>query len=180
LLDYSRPGKYHQLLADLAGNWTFKGRHFSGNSNPDSNKVYIEFSGTSVRKPFASGRFFIVELTSGKLQKLLSPIQDGKMIRVNYKEITTEGYDNVKKKFVLTRIGNHTNSGLYYSEGDYDSTTKTIVYDHVSELVPEMKMKVHEHFIILDKDHYTIEIYEERDGFIIKNTELNYTRVKGK
>ena len=28
LLDYSRPGKYHQLLADLVGTWTFKGTQF--------------------------------------------------------------------------------------------------------------------------------------------------------
>src|SRR5438874_13327281 len=28
MFDYSRPGKYHQLLADLAGSWTFKGRRF--------------------------------------------------------------------------------------------------------------------------------------------------------
>jgi hypothetical protein len=180
MLDYSRPGKYHQLLADLAGNWTFKGRHFSGNPNPDSNKVVIEFSGTSVRKPFANGRFFIVELTSGKLQTLLSPIQDGKMIKVNAKEITTEGYDNVKRKFVLTRMANNIGSGMHYSEGDYDSTTKTIIYKRVDELVPGMKMKVQERFLILDNDHYTIEIYGERDGSIIKDTEINYTRVKRK
>jgi hypothetical protein len=180
MLDYSRPGKFHQILGDLVGIWAWKGRHYSGNPNPDSNKVEIEFSGTAVRKPFANGRFFIVEATSGKDQKLQSPIQNGKMVEVNAKEITTEGYDNVKKKFLHTLIGNHIGSDISYSEGDYDSTTKTIIYNRIDELVPGMKMKVTEHFIIIDINHYTIEIYGERDGRIIKDTEINYTRIKGK
>ena len=102
------------------------------------------------------------------------------MIEVNAKETTTEGYDNVKKKFVQTLIGNHIGSGLSYTEGEFDSTTKIIIYVRVDELVPGMTMKVIEHFIIQDNDHYTIEIYGERNGSIIKDTEINYTRVKGK
>ena len=180
MLDYSRPGKYHQLLADLVGNWTWKGRHFSGNSNPDSNKVVFEFSGTLVRKPFANGRFFIAELTSGKLQKLQMPIQDGKMKEVNAKEIRTEGYDNVKKKFVRTLINNHLGSDIEFSEGTYDPKTKTIFYEGEQELIPGMKSKEHEHFIIHDNDHYTIEYYREMDGMNYKATEINYTRAKAK
>ena len=178
MLDYSRPGKYHQIIGDLVGAWAWKGRHYSGDPNPDSNKVEIEFSGTSIRKPFANGRFFITEAISDKDQKLQSPIQNGKMIEVNAKETTTEGYDNVKKKFVQTLIGNHIGSGLSYTEGEFDSTTKTIIYVRVDELVPGMTMKVIEHFIIQDNDHYTIEIYGERNGSIIKDTEINYTRIK--
>ena len=178
MLDYSRPGKYHQIVGDLVGAWAWKGRHYSGDPNPDSNKVEIEFSGTSIRKAFANGRFFITEAISDKDQKLQSPIQNGKMVEVNAEEITTEGYDNVKNKFVQTLIGNHLGSGLSYSEGEFDPTTKTIIYNRVDELVPGMTMKVIEHFIIQDNDHYTIEIYGERNGSIIKDTEINYTRVK--
>jgi len=180
MLDYSRPGKYHQILGDLVGSWAWKGRHYSGNPNPDSNKVEIEFSGTAFRKPFANGRFFITEAISDKDQKLQSPIQDGKMVEVNAQEITTEGYDNVKNKFIQTLIGNHIGSGMSYSEGEYDAAAKAIIYKRVDELVPGFKMSTIEHFIIYDHDHYTIEIYGERNGRIIKDTEINYTRVKEK
>jgi hypothetical protein len=178
-LDYSRPGRYHQVLADLAGTWDFRGRHFSGNPNPDSNKVEIEFSGTAVRTPFANGRFFIVQTVSGQGQIIQSPIQDGKFIDDNARGIETEGYDNVKKKYVHTLIGNNLGSNILYFEGDYDPMTKTISSEYYSEWAPGMKWKVHYYFIIQDKDHYKIEIYGEREGKIIKDTELNYTRVKG-
>ena len=177
MLDYSRPGKYHQLLANLVGTWTFKGGHFSENPNPDSNKVVFKFNGTLVRKSFANGRFFIVELTGGKLQM---PIQDGKMKEVNAKSIETEGYDNVKKKFLLTVINNHIGSDISFSEGTYDSMTKTITFESEAELVPGMKIKAKELYIILDKDHYRLEYYDEQNGKYIKATEIDCTRVKGK
>ena len=176
MIDYSRPGKYHQLLADLVGTWTFKGRHFSG--NPDSNKVVFQFNGTVVRKSFANGRFFIVNTTgNGKLQM---PIQNGKMKEVSLQGIITEGYDNVKNKFVQTEISNHLGSDIAFFEGNYDSTTKTITFNGENELVPGMKTKVRELFIILDKNHYTLEYYDDQNGKYVKATEVNYTRVKGK
>ena len=180
MINYSRPGKYHKLLANLVGTWTWKGSHFSGNSNPDSNKVVMQFSGTLVRKPFANGRFFIVEQTSGKLQKLQIPIQDGKMIEDNAKTIATEGFDNVKKKFVLTIINNHIGSDIFFSEGNYDSTTNIITFDSEEELVPGIKIKTRELFIILGKDHYILEYYDEQNGKYVKNTEIDCTRIKGK
>ncbi|MDN3655379.1 DUF1579 family protein [Ferruginibacter paludis] len=175
--NYSRPGKYHQLLAALAGSWTFSGRHYSGDANPDSNKVEVEFKGTLERTSFANGRFFIAESTGEKIQM---PIQDGKMKEVVSKGIETEGYDNIKQKFVKTMIGNHLGSDIAYSEGSYDSTKKAILYYRVETLIPGVSMKTYEHLKLLDKDHYTIEIYRERENKIIKDTEINYSRIKGK
>ena len=172
-LDYSRPGKYHQLLADLAGTWDFKARHYSGNPDPDSNKVVIEFGGSLTRKPFANGRFFTVELTGGKLQ---IPIQDGKMKEENASSMETEGYDNVKNKFNLTFVNNHIGSAIVFSEGRYDPMEKTIFFEWEEELTPGIKRKVYEHFIILDKDHYRLEYYREREGRKFKATEINCTR----
>jgi hypothetical protein len=104
MLDYSRPGKYHQLLADLVGSWTFKGSHFEWIDSVTS-KVAIKLSGTAIRKSFGNGRFFIVDMTTdGKIQL---PIQDGKMIEGYGKGIQTEGYDNVKKKFQISYRQSH-------------------------------------------------------------------------
>src|SRR5688572_28887586 len=94
MLDYSHPGKYHQLLADLEGEWDFKGKHFSGNPNPDSNKVVQEFGGKLVRNSVMNGRFFTEELTGGTSQ---IPVQDGKMVEDTVTDMTTEGQNNVKK-----------------------------------------------------------------------------------
>src|SRR5829696_4398759 len=77
MLDYSRPGKYHQLLADLVGSWRFTGSHFDWVDSVTS-KVAVKLFGTAVRKSFANGRFFIVEATTGG--KIQLPIQNGKMV----------------------------------------------------------------------------------------------------
>ena len=62
MLDYSRPGKYHQLFADLVGTWTFKGRHFS--ESPDSNKEVFQLYGIVVRIAFANGHLIIGNTTA--------------------------------------------------------------------------------------------------------------------
>ena len=161
MLDYSRPGKYHQLLADLVGTWTFKGRHYEWTDSVTS-KVSLEYSGTVVRESFANGRYFIVNVTSdGKLEM---PIQDGKMKEVKFQGFEIEGYDNVKKKFVKSSIGNHLNSFIAASEGTYDSTTKTITFDSEFELIPGMKTKDHFRFIFIDRDYYKWEVDQEEKG----------------
>ena len=177
MIDFSRPGKYHQLLADLVGTWTFKGRHFDWVDSVTS-KVALEFFGTAVRKSFANGRFFILEQTGGF--KIPLPIQNGKMINGLPRGIETEGYNNVKKKFELTLIGNHIGSEIWFFEGNYDSTTKTITFDSETELVPGMKTKNRSLFIFQDKNHFKLENYGEENGKYRKATEMNFTRVKGK
>ena len=177
MLDYSRPGKYHQLLADLVGTWTFQGRRFP--LNPDSSKVKFDLFGSHVRKSFAEGRYFIVDMTMGdSLHKVPIPIRDGKMKEVIGKGIAIEGYDNVKNKFVQTSITNHIGSDIVFWEGTYDSTTKTITFNAEQEIVPGIKDKVRELFIIHDKDHYTIEYYNKEDKNYVKNAEITFTRVK--
>jgi hypothetical protein len=177
MLDYSRPGKYHQLLADIVGTWSSKGKHFNWVDSVTST-VALEFSATVVRKSFAHGRYFIVEIISdGKLEM---PIQDGKMEEAQYQGFEIEGYDNVKKKFVRTSIGNHLYSSIPASEGSYDSTTKTITFDSEFEPTPGMKTKDHFLFIFIDKDHYKWEYYQKENGKFRKGTEINFTRITEK
>jgi len=179
MFDYSRPGKYHQLLADLVGTWTFKGRRFP--LNPDSSKVKFDLFGSLVRKSFAEGRYFIVDMTMGdSLHKVLIPIQDGKMKEVIGKGIAIEGYDNVKKKFVQTYITNHIGSDISFWEGTYDSTTKTITFNSEQEVVPGMKDEIRELLITHDKDHYTLEYYHKENNDYVKDIEIILTRVKEK
>jgi hypothetical protein len=176
MLNYSRPGKYHQILADLVGTWTFNGKHFDWTDSLKS-KVALEFSGTVVRKSFANGRYFIVDVISDSTLEM--PIQDGKLKRVKFQGLEIEGYDNVKKKFVKTQIGNHFGSCIVVPEGVYDSTTNTITFDSETEFAPGMKIKDHMLYIILDQEHYKWEYYQEQNGKYRKATEINFTRNKG-
>jgi len=178
MFDYSRPGKYHKLLADLIATWTFKGRRFP--LNPDSSKTKFDLFGTHIWKSFAEGRYVIIDMTFGdSLHKVSIPIQNGKKDVIG-KGIAIEGYDNVKKKFVQAYITNHLGSDIAFCEGIYDSTTKTITFDYEEELVPGMKDEIRELFIIHDKDHYTLEYYHKENSDYIKDIEVICTRIKGK
>ena len=111
MLDYSRPGKYHQMLADLEGNWTFEGNRIEWIDSVTS-KEGMKLAGSLTRKPFADGRFFIAELTTAA--KIDLPVKDGKMIKDYAKAIQTEGYDNVHNKFQLSYINNHIGSDITF------------------------------------------------------------------
>lgn len=174
-LDYSHPGIYHAMLGELCGDWTYTGKHYAGNANPDSNKVVFQFGGKLVRRSYASGRFFLVELTGGRLKV---PVADGKMEETEFKSMETEGYDNVKKKFELAVINNHIGSDIQYSEGQYDAANRTIVYRSRVELVPGEVDEQEEDFIFQDKDHYRIEYFDLSRGGKIKVHELICTRGK--
>ncbi|SFZ90204.1 Protein of unknown function [Flaviramulus basaltis] len=177
ILDYSRPGKHHQLLADLVGNWTFKGRHFDFIDSTTS-MISMEFSGKLVREAIANGRYFIVTIDGdGKLEM---PIQDGKMKETEFHGIDLEGYDNVKNKFIKNTIGNHLYSSIVTSEGAYDSTTKTITFESEFEPIPGMTIKDHLLIIFIDNDHYKAEYYQIDNGKYRKGSEIDFLRSKEK
>jgi len=175
MLDYSRPGKYHQLLAELVGEWTFKGRHFNWVDSVTST-ISLEFSGSIKRESFAHGRYFVVNVVSdGNLEM---PIQDGKMLETKFHGIDIEGYDNVKMKFIKTSIGNHLNSCIVVSEGTYDSTTRTITFESEYSPVPAMKIQDHFLFMFINKDHYKWEYYQKENGKYRKGSEIDFLRIK--
>jgi hypothetical protein len=168
-IELSKTGKNHELLAGITGSWNFAGKHFSS----DPAVKPIEFNGTAVRKAIMDGRYFIFETTGGKL---VMPWSAGK--EVTYTDMTIEGYDNTKKKFVNAFIGNHWNTGIAPSEGSYDSVKKAILYESEFESGPGMKTVIRNLLKIRDSDHYTVEIFMVNGGQQIKRSEINYTRIK--
>jgi hypothetical protein len=175
MVDYSRPGKYHQMLGELVGTWTNNGRHFTWWDSV-SDKVLVAFKTTVVRKPFADGRFFFTEET-GEV-KIEMPVRDGKMKEDLPRVFQIEGYNNVKAKFNTVFISNHIGSDVTFMEGSYDSSGRIITYNYEEELVPGTIGKVRQLFIFKDKDHYTIELYQLKDGKFIKASEMVYTRAQ--
>jgi hypothetical protein len=170
MMELSKTGENHKLLANLAGTWVYDIKFWM---NPDPNAPPSESKGTAVRKPIMNGRYFVMDV-SGKMQM---PGPDGKPKDMQFKGMSIEGYDNVKKKFVATWIDNM-GTGIEFSDGTYDPATKTFTYNLEMEPVPGMKAKVREVLKIVDNDHQTLEWYENRGGQEKKTMEINYTRKK--
>ena len=170
MVELSKPGENHKLLQDMVGTWTYTVKMWM---DPDPKAAPQESKGTAVRKADMGGRFFIVDV-SGNMQM---PQPDGKKKDMEFKGMSIEAYDNIKKKFVSSWIDNM-GTGIMMSEGTYDSATKTFNYTGEYEGIPGMKQKIREVVKIVDKDHHNFEWYEDRGGKEAKTMEINYTRKK--
>ncbi|TLU97296.1 DUF1579 family protein [Dyadobacter luticola] len=164
LIDYSRPGANHAILGKLAGNWAFQ----------DKNLPFVK--GTITRKPIYEGRFYVVEVTGGKLQ---IPIANGQMKLENYQEMEVEGYDNVKKAFISSSINNHIGSNIDIQVGSYDPSGSVFTYEWESELQPGFKIRKQRVLQIVDDSHYTETYYEEQNGTKKITRSLEYSRAAG-
>jgi hypothetical protein len=168
MMELAKLNENHKLLADLDGNWTYTIKFWM---NPDPNAKPEESKGTAVRKSIMNGRFSTLDVT-GKMQM---PGPDGKKKEMTFVGHGIDGYDNVKKKFVGSWIDNM-GTGIMFSEGTYDPTTKTFTYTSEYEGVPGMKQQIREVIKVTDKDHHTLEWYENRGGQDVKTMEIAYTR----
>ena len=170
MMELSKLNENHKLLASLDGTWSCNVKMWM---DGDTSKKPDVSKSTAVRKSIMDGRYVVMDVT-GKMEM---PGPDGKKKEVTFKGQGTEGYDNVKKKFVGTWMDNM-GTGIMMSEGDYDPATKTFTYTGEIEMMPGMKQKIREVVKITDKDHMDFEYYEERGGKEMKTMEIAYTRKK--
>jgi hypothetical protein len=168
MMELSKLNENHKLLASLDGTWNCNVKMWM---DGDTSKKPDVSKSTAVRKSIMDGRYVVMEVT-GKMEM---PGPDGKKKEVTFQGRGTEGYDNVKKKFVGTWMDNM-GTGIMMSEGDYDPATKTFTYTSEIEMVPGMKQKIREVVKITDKDHMDFEWYEDRGGKEMKTMEIAYTR----
>jgi len=168
MMELSKIGDNHKLLADMAGNWNYTVKMMMDPSGKPQ-----ESKGTATRKAIMDGRFFLAE-HSGKFQM---PGPDGKMTEMNFKGMAIEGYDNVKKKFVSSWIDNM-GTMILSSEGTYDAASKTFTYTANCEMMPGMPVRIREVIKVVDKDHHNFEWYEDRGSGETKSMEIAYTRKK--
>jgi len=103
------------------------------------------------------------------------PGPDGNLLDMEFNDISTDGYDNVKQKFVASWIDNM-GTGIVMCEGTYDAPAKTLTYHAEFEMMPGMKSKVRQVLKIVDKDHHTLEFFEDRGGTEVRTMEIKYTR----
>jgi Protein of unknown function (DUF1579) len=170
MMEMSKTGENHKLLASMAGTWSYTVKFSPAPGAPSQ-----ESKGTAVRKTIMGGRYLAGEYTS----KMQMPGADGKMKDVEFKGMSTDGYDNVKKKFVGSWVDNM-GTGIMNSEGTYDPASKTFTYTGDYEPTPGMKTKVRMVVKMIDQDHQIFENYEDRGGQEVKTMEISYTRAKAK
>jgi hypothetical protein len=168
MMELAKPGENHKLLAKAVGSWTYTLKMWMDPSAPPS-----ESSGTCVTKEVLGGRYFITDY-AGKFQ---FPGPDGKMMDMEFKGIGTDGYDNVKKKFVSSWIDNM-GTMIIHSEGTYDGPAKSLTYNYECEMMPGMKTKNRQVIKIIDNDNRTVEFWEDRGGKEVKTMEIVAKRKK--
>lgn len=168
MLALAKPGPNHKILAACVGTWSY---HVKMWMSPDPNAPASESDGVAVIKPILGGRFF-QGTHDGKMRM---PGPDGKMTEMEFHGVGTDGYDNVKKKFVSSWVDDM-GTGIMQSEGDYDAAAKTLTYFAEMEAIPGMKSKMREVIKFIDNDHHTLEFYEVRGGTEVKTMELSYAR----
>jgi hypothetical protein len=166
MMEMAKTGENHKHLQELAGTWSYKIKWWMSPEAPPNVS-----SGTMVAKPVMDGRYVISE-HSGKMQM---PGADGKPMDMEFKGMSVEGYDNAKKKFVASWIDNM-GTGIMMSEGTYDAATKTLTYLAEFEPMPGMKTKMRQVVKTVDKDHRTMEFFEDRGGQDVKTMEMSYER----
>jgi len=170
MTEMAKTNENHKLLSSLDGNWNYTIRFWM---NPDPNAKPQESKGTAIRKSIMDGRYVVMDV-NGKMQM---PDANGKMKDINFKGMGMEGYDNVKKKFVASWIDNM-GTGIEFSEGTYDPASKSFTYTSEMEPMPGMKTSVREVIKIADKDHMSLEWFENQGGQEKKTMEIAYTRKK--
>lgn len=168
MMELAKLNENHKLLASMAGTWKYTVRMYMDPSGKPT-----ESTGTAVRKAVMDGRY----LTGDYSGKFKMPGADGKMMDMNFKGMSMDGYDNVKKKFVSGWVDNM-GTGIMFLDGTYDAATKTFTYTGDYEGVPGTKTKVRQVIKSTDKDNMTMEYYETRGTGETKTMEIIYKRGK--
>jgi hypothetical protein len=168
MMELAKLNENHKVLASTAGTYSYVVKMWM-----DPKGQPTESKGTATRNSIMDGRYVTGEY-SGTFKM---PGADGKMKDMNFKGMSLDAYDNVKKKFVSSWIDNM-GTGIMMLDGTYDTATRTFTYAGDYEMMPGMKSKVREVIKLTDKDHMTLEYYEDRGQGETKSMEINYTRKK--
>ena len=153
------PGDQHKVLKKMVGKWNVTTKMWMDPKQPP-----MESTGTAEVKPILGDRF---------IQTNFSSTFQGKP----FSGIGTEGYDNVKKKYVGTWIDSMS-TGIMRSEGTAD-TNGNMKSEGVSTdpmTGKESKMRIVGTW--QGDDKLVEEFFEKKGGKEVKGMEITYTRAK--
>lgn len=160
----ARPGEQHSLMKNFAGDWNVTGL-FYNRDRPDDKPG--ELKGKATRTFVLGGRFLRQEFK-------------GTLFEMPFSGIGYNGYDNVKKQFLMTWIDNMSTT-ISSATGTVDSSGKIFTYfGDVDDLrTGEMNKMIKYVERMTDKDTYIFEVYEmPGTAEEFKSFQLTYKRVK--
>ncbi len=158
--DFMTPSAMHKWLAKHVGSWEADVTNFMNPSNPEKTKA------TDVVKMSMNGLYQVGEFSST-------------MMGMPMTGQSTLGYDNAKKKFVLTWIDN-LGSGIVYMSGSYDEATKTLeLKGKQTDPMTGADSDIRQVNKYIDADSYTMAMYGAgMDGKEMKFMEATFKRKK--
>ena len=157
-MDYMTPGKEHQNLSKMNGDWNYTSKFWM---DPSASPQTSE--GTAFCEMLLGGRYMQMKVS-------------GKMMGMDFNGIGVTGFDNGKKVFVSSWIDNF-GTGLMYMEGKFDDASQKIVftgkmYDPMSGKDMDQKQTLK----MVDDKTCEMEMFYIMDGKEYKNMEIKYTR----
>lgn len=155
---YMTPGKEHQKLAKLNGDWVYTSKMWM---DPAGEPTVSK--GTAVCSMLLDGRYSEMKVS-------------GNVMGMPFNGISLTAFDNGKKIWLTTWIDNM-GTGVMYGEGTYDESTKSVVfkgkmYDPMAGKDVEYKETMN----FIDDNTMGMEMFTVSDGKEIKNMEIRYTR----
>jgi len=150
------PGAEHKALTDTAGNWTASTRWWTEPGKPPT-----ETQGTEEVKPALGGRFIQMHFT-------------GMMMGKPFEGMGLEGYDNVKKKYVMT-WADSMGTMIIYAEGTGDAKSRTFTGE---ETLPNGQKRPFKWVMKTESPtKHTMEMWAPgMDGKDMKEMEIVYTK----
>lgn len=152
------PGPEHKALAESVGSWTANSKMYMEPGKPP-----MESSGTEKVEPVLGGRFIQMKFS-------------GNMMGKPFEGMGMEGYDNIKKKWVMT-WADSMGTMIIYAEGTGDAKSRTFTGE---ETMPNGQKRPFKWVSRIDsKDKHTMEMFAPGpDGKEMKEMEIVYTRAK--
>lgn len=157
-MDYMTPGKEHQSLAKMNGEWSF------------TSKMRMD-PGAEPQVSTGTAKFEM--LLGGRYQQLTVT---GKMMGMDFNGIGINGFDNAKKVYVSSWIDN-VGTGLMFMEGKFDEASGKIIFKGVMvDPITGKDTEYKETIKALDDNNMEMEMFTVVDGKDIKNMEIKYSR----
>ncbi len=159
-MDFVTPGAMHKWLASFEGTWEAYAISYMNPAKPDTSKLIQTYS------MMLNGLYQEAKIT-------------GEMMGMPFEGRSWSGFDNAKKKFVMTWVDN-VSSGTTYLTGDYTTASKTLnLKGTQTNPVNGKDMNIREVLKMIDNDTYTLIMYGDGpDGKEIKFMEGTFKRKK--
>ncbi len=159
-MDFSTPGKHHEMLADRVGQWTIEGKMWEG---PDAEP--IPFAGTSTIESIMDGRYFLEE------------IETPGFMGMPFEGRSVFGYDNLTKTYFTFWFDN-TMTGVMRYEGTPGGDGRTIHYTvDAPDVMAGQYKKARAVDTMIDHDHSVFTMYDTTaDGHEFVSMQINATR----